>query len=112
MPPGLCVIVASRMVRRLLSLKSLASNIIVSTEWPPLPSLHPAQPLGERLWSHQEDLRRLDRGPKSFYEGNVLGFNRPLCIYFWIVNHSDYWKSVRNVEFNGGSAVYRSDTVM
>ncbi|PBK95365.1 hypothetical protein ARMGADRAFT_1062006 [Armillaria gallica] len=59
--PMLCVIItAFRMVRRLLSRKSLASNIIVSTEWSPLPPLHPAQPLGERLWSHQEDLPRLD----------------------------------------------------
>ncbi len=38
---------------------------------------------------------------------NVLGVNRPLCIYFRTVNNSDYWKSVRNVEFNGGSAIYR-----
>ncbi|KAK0240789.1 hypothetical protein EDD85DRAFT_933959 [Armillaria nabsnona] len=59
--PMLCVIItAFRMVRRLLSRKSLASNIIVSTEWSPLPPLHFAQPLGERLWSHQEDLPRLD----------------------------------------------------
>ncbi len=47
-----------------------------------------------------------------FYEGNVLGVNRPLCIYFRIVNHSDYWKSVRNVEVNRLEVLLYRDTVV